>query len=702
MATSRYPQSDLQNKETLCRNVLIYGHCRYENTGCAFNHDQNRSNSVQNSPGGQSNQSDFPTPGLRNLLERAELTCVRPQREKGSQCRLTVIHPGWAALRGITERKCARWPFKEINIFLPSSQCGCLYSQRSRLYVAIKSLIQCELKANPFIAATPAAAQDGEASSTVFNPATFREFTPSNFELSTGITANGTASDTGLSFDPFTMPNVGQALPATPFNPYADDPTGLAGSSAAYFQHQNAYTAPLQPLQYHLYAPVGPYRDDLLPFQRQIHDFFLPEKLREEMQRKSEALQQVMPNSTLPPLDNYYSLVPLDTSHRKSSSVFGYTTWVYKATSSKSGKTYCLRRLEGFRLTNEQAIRSVKEWRRLNNGSVVTIHDAFTTRAFGDSSLFFVQDYHPLSKTLAEVHFTQPNTTHGTRFNAKNPIAESVLWGYVSQIANALKAIHTLNLAARCLDMSKVIVTDKNRIRLSACSILDVVHFEARRPVQELQQEDLIQFGKLILSLATNTPPNQLTNLKGSMEQMSRVYSKELTDTVLWLLTPAPAGATPKGIEEFIRGIAVHMVATLDASLHEADTMKSELFRELENGRLVRLMAKLGAVNERQEFDGDRAWSENGERYMLKLFRDYVFHQVDANGNPVVDMGHIIRCLNRLDAGSDDRICLTSRDEQTSFVVSYKDLKKQLGNAFGELLKAGKQPTARGFQGSSH
>ncbi|KAK1730152.1 uncharacterized protein BDZ83DRAFT_715945 [Colletotrichum acutatum] len=497
------------------------------------------------------------------------------------------------------------------------------------------------------------------------------------------------------------MPNVAQPLPATPFNPYADDPTGLAGSGA-YFQHQNAYTAPLQPLQYHLYAPVGPYRDDLMPFQRQIHDFFLPEKLREDMQRKSEALQQVMPNSTLPPLDNYYSLVPLDTSHRKSSSVFGYTTWVYKATSSKNGKTYCLRRLEGYRLTNEQAIRSVKEWRRLNNGNVVGIHDAFTTRAFGDSSLFFVQDYHPLSKTLAELHFSQSASTHGTRFSAKNPIAESVLWGYISQIANALKAVHTLNLAARCLDMSKVIVTDKNRIRLSACSILDVVQFDNRRPVQELQQEDLIQFGKLILSLATNTPPSQLTNLKGSMEQMSRVYSKEITDTVLWLLTPSQVGATPKGIEEFVRGIAVHMVATLDASLQEADALKSDLFRELENGRIVRLMAKLGAVNERQEFDGDRNWSENGERYMLKLFRDYVFHQVDANGNPVVDMGHIIRCLNRLDAGSDDRICLTSRDEQTSFVVSYKELKKQLGNAFGELLKAGKQTSNRGFQGTSH
>ncbi|OLN86109.1 PAB-dependent poly(A)-specific ribonuclease subunit PAN3, partial [Colletotrichum chlorophyti] len=653
----------LENKETLCRNVLIYGHCRYENTGCAFNHDQNRSNSTQNSPSSQSNQSEF---------SRKALNVDSPSFTPTSLP--TTASPGASMTGGLSKKSTFSSQAASAAVFTPRGAGS----------------------------ATPAASQDGESTSSVFNPATLREFTPQNFELSTGITTtNGTASDTGLSYDPFTMSNVAQTMPATPFNPYAEDPIGLAGSSAAFFQHPNAYSAPLQPLQYHLYAPVGPYRDDLMAFQRQAHDFFLPEKLREEMQRKSEALQQVMPNSTLPPLDNYYSLVPLDTSHRKSSSVFGYTTWVYKATSSKNGRTYCLRRLEGFRLTNEQAIRSVKEWRRLNNGNVVTIHDAFTTRAFGDSSLFFVQDYHPLSKTLAELHFPVPGVSHGTRFNAKTPIAESVLWGYVSQIANALKAIHALNLAARCLDMSKIIVTDKNRIRLSACSILDVVHFENRRPVQELQQEDLIQFGKLILSLATNTPPNQLNNLKGSMEQMSRTYSKEITDTVLWLLTPAPPGATPKGIEEFIRGIAVHMVATLDASLHEADTLKSEMYRELENGRLVRLMMKLGVVNERQEFDGDRAWSENGERYMLKLFRDYVFHQVDSNGNPVVDMGHIIRCLNRLDAGSDDRICLTSRDEQTSFVVSYKELKKQLGNAFGELLKAGKQP-ARGFQGSSH
>jgi PAB-dependent poly(A)-specific ribonuclease subunit 3 len=423
------------------------------------------------------------------------------------------------------------------------------------------------------------------------------------------------------------------------------------------------------------------------------HDFFLPEKLREDLQKKAEASLQVMPNSHLPQLDNYHSLVALDMTQRKNANIFGYPSWVYKATSSKTGKLYCLRRLEGYRLTNENAIRSVKEWRRLDNANIVTVHDAFTTRAFGDSSLIFVQDYHPLSKTLAEVHLAA-NSVHGSRYQAKGPISEAVLWGYIAQIANAIRAIHSINLAARCIDVSKITLTDKNRIRLTACSILDVVQFDNRRPLQELQQEDFVQFGRTILCLTTNTLPAHLTNLKASMEQMSRTYSVELRDTVLWLLTP-PQAPAQKSIDEFTRGIAGHIVTTLDQSFHRSDELTSELYRELENGRIARLMMKLGAVNERQEFEGDRSWSENGERYMLKLFRDYVFHQVDANGNPVLDMGHMIRCLNKLDAGSDERVCLTSRDEQTSFLVSYKELKKQLGNAFGELQKGSKQ--GKGF-----
>jgi PAB-dependent poly(A)-specific ribonuclease subunit 3 len=71
----------------------------------------------------------------------------------------------------------------------------------------------------------------------------------------------------------------------------------------------------------------------------------------------------------------------LDTTPQKNNVPFGYASWIYKAISGKDGKTYALRRLENFRLTSEAAIRSAQQWKRILNGSVVTIHEAFTTRA---------------------------------------------------------------------------------------------------------------------------------------------------------------------------------------------------------------------------------------------------------------------------------------------------------------------------------
>ncbi len=44
----------------------------------------------------------------------------------------------------------------------------------------------------------------------------------------------------------------------------------------------------------------------------------------------------------------------------------------------------------------------------------------------------------------------------------------------------------------------------------------------------------------------------------------------------------------------------------------------------------------------------DPSWAETGDRYLLKLFRDYVFHQVYEDGAPVIDWGHVVECLNKV------------------------------------------------------
>ncbi|KAI5296406.1 PAB-dependent poly(A)-specific ribonuclease subunit 3, partial [Ascosphaera atra] len=455
--------------------------------------------------------------------------------------------------------------------------------------------------------------------------------------------------------------------------------------------------------------------------ERNVHDLFLPNDAREEIQKKAAAALQTLPNAHLPAaVDHFHSLVPLDLSNQKNAAVFGYPSWVYKAQSAKDGNYYALRRLEGFRLTNEKAIRLVQAWKYVCNGSVVGVRDAFTTRAFQDSSLVFVYDYHPLSKTLAEHHNlanaalngangstaansgtnggTTRTTAPASRTVAPRPaqIPEQILWSYVTQLASALKSIHAASLAARVLDPSKILLTGKNRIRLNACAILDVVQHDSARDLAELQQQDLVGFGQLILTLgAAAANPYVLNDRTKAMEHFARVYSPQLKNSVWWLLgalqPPPDDPAQERTIETFIKGISNQLMSTFDSALHLDDQLTSDLAREVENARLFRLMAKLNFITERPEFEHDPAWSEHGERYYVRLFRDYVFHQVDAASNPVVDLGHVLVCLNKLDAGTEEKVMLVSRDEQNCFVVSYKELKKAVESSFQALLKGGRR-----------
>ena len=309
--------------------------------------------------------------------------------------------------------------------------------------------------------------------------------------------------------------------------------------------------------------------------------------------------------------------------------------------------------------------------------------DVFTNRGFGDSSLFVATDYHPLSKTLLEHHHIGQNWTRPAR-NSKDQVAEPVLWSYVVQIASALKSIHSAGLAARVVDASKILVTGKNRIRLNGCAVLDVVEFDNNVPLAQLQRKDLVNFGLVILSVGSGTA-DAGANFARSMDLFKRFFKPELQNAVVWLYSAMQN--QEKTIDQFVTLIANQMITAFNGALHNDDILHSELSREVENARLFRLMAKLNFINERPEFEHDRAWSENGERYFLKLFRDYVFHQVDAQNRPVIDLGHVLTCLNKLDAGTEERVTLVSRDEQSVFVVSYRELKKGVESAFQELVK---------------
>jgi PAB-dependent poly(A)-specific ribonuclease subunit 3 len=637
-------------KNTFCRNVTIYGHCRYENT-CPYIHDHQKLGHGENTKKRFNVDSPSFTP-----LQTATNGAATPSS------RGAAISPKAA----------------NAAVFTPKSQ---------RSAVSTPSLHTKE-------------------PSTEWHGQDFHEFVPQSFD---GQMVDATSSASVLGYDPFNTASGISAIAASghqaaAINPYAQDPTGLA--SASYYQNAGAFQA--SPA-YHLYWPVGPQPTGLLAYQRTAHDFFIPDVLREELQKKAEVARQVLSNPSLPAIEQYHSLFCLDISSQKNNTHFGYASWIYKAISSKDGKTYALRRLENFRLTNETAIRSFQPWKRILNGSVVTIHEAFTTRAFGDSSLIMVTDYHPNAKSIADEHFKPVQRFHGRQATSSH-VPEQTLWGYLVQMASALKAIHGAGLAARLITPSKILLTSKNRIRLNACGIMDVVQFENTRSVTELQADDFQQLGRLILCIANNSSTAHV-NMQKSMDYITRSYTARLKECIQWLLSSPPQPATPssptspamqKDIDTFLGGIADQFASVFDSELHAQDTLTNTLGRELESSRLVRLLVKLNMINERPELDASQhapgstaanpssGWAETGERYYLKLFRDYVFHQVDANGHPVTDLAHVLDCLNKLDAGSDEKIALTSRDEQNVLIVSYREVKRGLESAFQDLLRAGR------------
>ena len=56
--------------------------------------------------------------------------------------------------------------------------------------------------------------------------------------------------------------------------------------------------------------------------------------------------------------------------------------------------------------------------------------------------------------------------------------------------------------------------------------------------------------------------------------------------------------------------------------------MADSILISMDNVRLFRLISKLNTILERDEMNLDTNWSETDDRYILKLFRDFVFHQV--------------------------------------------------------------------------
>ncbi|CED85393.1 Poly(A) ribonuclease subunit [Phaffia rhodozyma] len=675
-ATLTVPSSDasiLPNRGAtakLCRNTLIYGYCKHENDGCLFYHPP----STPQPPTHPQSSPNSPT------LAHAE-----PNRTLPSTA-LSLL----AA--------------KNVSAFVPKT------ASSAATVIKAPNSEEKETSSPALKASTPAFHMSPKKSQAVPSLIGQNNSTP---DMGLGEVY----SQLSLNAPPFDPPFGSRAPDFSTLQQPIQMDDGLVPSLAGALYEDQFYQHPVvrQPLDYNLYTTPLPYIHSLhhpsslnqtpTAQDANLHTFFLSPTLSKDLHQRSAAIMESspIPIPGLPEtLHVYHSLHPLEpgtvgvpvpgtlpgeSSAKKANGVLGLGSEVYKAVSERDGKVYCLRRIEGFKIMHDKAFGPVESWRRVHHPAIVSVQEAFTTRAFGDNSVIFVSNYHPAARTLYSEHFVPrpPTVGRNGRLQPQDMhIPERTLWSYIIQIVGALRAVHREGLACRLIESSKILVTGKNRIRINCCGILDVIAYDGGQNMAQHQQEDLISLGKLILSL-TNLSTSATQNLPKALDILSRSYSSDIQNLVMYLLgNPGQNGKTVEELSGLIEG---RVWTEMEAAEDYNDLLEGDMTRELENGRLVRLLCKFGFINERPEFDHDPRWSESGDRYIIKLFRDMVFHQVDEFNKPVLDLSHVLTCLNKLDAGSDEKVMLMSRDEQSCLVVSYREIKECIEAAFNDLSR---------------
>ncbi|CAD7695423.1 unnamed protein product [Ostreobium quekettii] len=300
----------------------------------------------------------------------------------------------------------------------------------------------------------------------------------------------------------------------------------------------------------------------------------------------------------LPPLiQNFHSLCPLEDlplADEQPSVSLGIRTCVIKGVSMVDGAAYGLRRIDGRQVLPspgllKSAHETVQRWSCVaNHPNAVGLRGVFASSEYGGvSSLYFVHDYHPGAVSL-----------HFRHLQSQRPASEDELWSYLTQLAAVTRVAHSSGLAFRpeCLIPSKVLLTSGGRLRVGSIGILDVLDGERvqNEDLTVLQRRDLLGVGKLILSLATVGCEMGV----GPLDHCGLHYSVELVRLINSLMM-ASEGNHLSSWQHLAGALSERSLAALDSANMHNDALLHELAKEVENGRLLRLLVKLGLINER-------------------------------------------------------------------------------------------------------
>ena len=392
---------------------------------------------------------------------------------------------------------------------------------------------------------------------------------------------------------------------------------------------------------------------------------------------------RVDPHYRLPEVvqHKYHSLLMLDQAGAGPvSAILGYKTVAYKALSTTDPFVYCLRRVDGFRLSNFDLVQdAIERWSDIKHPNIVSVRQAFATSEFQDAegvgeggSLVYVYDYIDLAQTM--------EAWHQQHYSA-SLVHETVLWDFALQICMALRLIHSRGLAARCVCASKILVSSRLRIHLNCVGLLDAILHQSitlqhRQPVRELQRADLVALGQILVWLGTGVPVTSVpvaSDLKALPNSIQRLVEECATGSAASIL-----------------GLSGSFLAfKAEQLLSSQDLLMTELRKTVDVARLNRVLIKICAIADRVHLNDDWRWASTGDRYIVQLFRDYIFFQADESGSrPFLDSGHVTDCLAKADVGSYEPVMLMNRDGSSVLVTNYNDIRRCIESSFKEIADA--------------
>ncbi|CCC71668.1 hypothetical protein NCAS_0H03580 [Naumovozyma castellii] len=636
-------------KDIPCRNVTIYGYCKKIKDGCPFKHSETDEPAAEIQEPVPVQQSPVaPVPSFSRKFNPKSSASFTPMSSKT---------PELAAVSSFERSSNPSSPAPPASIPKPMN--------------------------------SPLASQSSNAS---FPPQPFYSYPASS---SNGTLLNNTILPDGISLhDPaFPLTQIDKTMLANDPNlPSANVPLQFSSSPASNIHQQmlnenninnnnsrypSIYPPPHSILQYHLYAPDPPpqLRLPLKPNERTPETLFIPNDLREQLVKKNLASLQIFPSGGAIPdiVQDYFGLVPLDFHQKEVTKdrYQGHKNSLYKVFSNLDGKVYILRRIHDVQIMDPQQIaKPFQKWNNLECNQIVKLRDLFLTTKFGDSSLCLVYDFYPQANSLYEHHFTNFPLV---------PITQDYLWTYLVQLTNAINVVHSKGFYIGLIDWDKIIVTgDPGRIKLSGCGAIDVLGANEELDLHSKQQMDFENLGQLLFKLASKIG----NNANAKIDELS--VDDQFKTVLQYLLNDTNDRKT---INELSQLFIDKILSNVESSQGYAEYTEGILSRELENGRLFRLICKLNFIFGKIESRVDINWSESGEKFPIILFYDFVFHQVDETGKSVMDLTHVLRCLNKLDAGAPEKLILATPDEMNCIIISYKELKDLIDTTFRSMTQ---------------